>query len=140
MVDIGRLRGLLDRLRETEAELRRLRDLGRQPVREDVDRLNSVKYLFVLAAEIAIDAGQHIIASEGLRAPETFAGVFDELQRGQWLPSDLAASLAQMARFRNLLVHGYADVDDDRVIEVLHGSSVDELARFRTELARRIET
>lgn len=139
MVDIGRLRGLLDRLREAEAELRRLRDLGRQPVREDVDRLNSVKYLFVLAAEIAIDSGQHVIASKGLRAPESFAGVFDELQRGDWLPPDLATSLAAMARFRNLLVHGYADVDDDRVIEILHGSSIDELARFRTELARRVD-
>ena len=139
MVDIGRLRGLLDRRREVEAELRRLRDLGRQPVREDVDRLNSVKYLFVLGAEIAIDAGQHVIAAEGLRAPETFAGVFDELQRGQWLPSDLATSLGEMAKFRNLLVHGYADVDDDRVLEILHGGAVDELARFRTELARRVD-
>lgn len=27
-----------------------------------------------------------------------------------------------MARFRNLLVHNYADVDDDRVVEILHTS------------------
>lgn len=139
MVDVGRLRELLDRLREAEIELQRLRDLGRQPVREDVDRLNSVKYLFVLAAEVAIDAGQHIIASEGLRAPASFAGVFEELDRDGWLPPNLAASLAAMARFRNLLVHGYGDVDDDRVIEILHGSPIDELAQFRTELARRID-
>ena len=126
-------------MREAEGELRRLRDLGRQPVREDVDRLNSVKYLFVLVAEVAIDVGQHVIASEGLRAPVSFAGVFEELGRGGWPPPNLASSLAAMARFRNLLVHGYADVDDDRVIEILHGGSVEELAQFRVELARRIE-
>jgi uncharacterized protein YutE (UPF0331/DUF86 family) len=138
MVDEVRLRALLDRLRDAEAELRRLRALGPEAVRDDVDRLNSVKYLFVVAAEVAIDAGQHVIASEGLRAPASFAGVFEELGRGGWLPDELAASLAAMARFRNLLVHGYADVDDDIVLATLHGDRLDDLGRLRQELARRV--
>lgn len=137
MVDEPRLRGLLDRLRDAEAELHRLRDLGREPVRHDADRLNSVKYLFVVAAEVAIDVGQHVIASEGLKAPDTFAGVFEELGRAGWLSAELARSLAAMARFRNLLVHGYADVDDDIVIDTLHSDAVGDLARFRQELSQR---
>jgi uncharacterized protein YutE (UPF0331/DUF86 family) len=139
MVETIRLRALLDQLRDAERELRRLRALGRPSVRSDVDRLNSVKYLFVLAAEIGIDAGQHVIASEGLQAPKTYADVFLELGRGGRLPSDLARSLASMARFRNLLVHGYADVDDDLVVEVLHGDSLDDLAQLRAELSRSLE-
>jgi hypothetical protein len=47
-VDAERLRSLLDRLRTTEQELTRLRDLGSAAVRNDVDRLYSVKYLFVM--------------------------------------------------------------------------------------------
>ena len=39
------------------------------------------------------------------------------------------------ARFRNLLVHGYAKVDDTRVVEILR-NRVDDLAAFRTALAR----
>lgn len=69
MVDPLRLRALLERLRGIEGELDRLRGMGRDPVRQDPDRLNSVKYLFVLAAEVAIDAGQHVVASEGLDPP-----------------------------------------------------------------------
>lgn len=136
MVDAARLRGLLDRLRETETELRRLRELGRDQVRGDVDRLNSVKYLFVLAAEVAIDAGQHVIAAEGLKAPDTFAGVFEELARGGYIPEELAAPLAAMARFRNLLVHGYARVDDEIVLDVLQGRNLDDLSRLRQELSK----
>lgn len=135
MVDAARLRELLDRLRTIEGELERLRDLGREQVRDDVDRLNSLKYLFVHAAEVAIDAGQHVIASEGLAAPTTFAGVFAQLDDAGYLASDLAGRLAAMARFRNLLVHGYADVDDDRVVEILHGEALDDLSRFRHELS-----
>jgi uncharacterized protein YutE (UPF0331/DUF86 family) len=140
MVEGTRLRALLDRLRDAEHQLRRLRGLGRDAVRGDVDRLNSVKYLFVLAAEIGIDAGQHVIASEGLQAPKTYADVFLELGRGGRLPSDLARSLASMARFRNLLVHGYAEVDDDLVVDILHGDSLDDLARLRAELPRTLAT
>lgn len=135
MVDHERLLALLDRLSEVTAELRRLRGIDRTQLREDVDRMYALKYLFVLAAEVTIDAGQHVIASERLSPPATFAGVFEELGRREWLPEDLASSLAAMARFRNLLVHGYADVDDDRVIMTLHGDALDDLDRFRRALA-----
>ena len=104
-------------------------------MRNDVDRLNSVKYLFVVAAEIAIDVGQHIIAAEGLPAPRTFAEVFHNLGQSDWLPDELATTFADIARFRNLLVHGYAEVDDDRVVAILH-ERLDDFAAFRRHLAR----
>ena len=138
MVDEARLRTLLDRLRDLEQELDRLRGLGRDAVLQDVDRLNSVKYTFVLAAEVAIDAGQHVIAAEGLRAADTYAGVFERLAAEGWLPEDLAASLGNLARFRKLLVHGYADVDDERVVDLLHGPDLVDLAALRRHLARRL--
>ena len=40
-----------------------------------------------------------------------------------------------MARFRNLLVHGYAVVDDNRVIEILK-THLGDLDEFRRSLAR----
>lgn len=94
MVDAGRVRSLLDRLSAAHRDLRRLQAMERGAVRDDVDRLNSVKYLFVIAAEICIDIGNHVIAAESLRAPES-----------------------------------YAQVDDDRVIDILH-SSLDDLADY----------
>jgi uncharacterized protein YutE (UPF0331/DUF86 family) len=140
MVDPTRLGALVERLRHTEHELLRLRELGVEPVRSDPDRLNSVKYLFVLAAEVAIDVGQHILAGEGLRLPETFAGVFAELAAAQWIEDELATSLGSLARFRNLLVHGYAAVDDDRVIDILHSAALRDLASFREQVSGRAGT
>ena len=40
-----------------------------------------------------------------------------------------------MARFRNLLVHGYQRVDDRRVLGIL-GSHLDDLDAFRANIAR----
>ncbi len=61
--------------------------------------------------------------------------MFSVLADGGLLHPDAAVQLRDMARFRNLLVHGYAKVDDHRVVEILR-SRVAELAAFRTDLAR----
>ncbi|MGH3614624.1 MAG: HepT-like ribonuclease domain-containing protein [Pseudonocardia sp.] len=42
--------------------------------------------------------------------------------------------LRDAARFRNLIVHGYAQVDDERVVEILK-TRLDDLDRFRVALA-----
>jgi uncharacterized protein YutE (UPF0331/DUF86 family) len=138
MVDAARLRAMLEHLAAAETTLHELRDRGADEVRGDVHLLNSAKYLFIVAAEAAIDAGQHILASEARNVPATFAGVFEELGRAGWIPVDLAMSLVPLARFRNLLVHGYAEVDDDRVVEILAGEHLQDLARFRAELTGHI--
>jgi uncharacterized protein YutE (UPF0331/DUF86 family) len=52
--------------------------------------------------------------------------------------AELAAVLhaaAADARFRNLLVHGYAEIDDTRVVDILQ-ERVDDPAAFRSALAR----
>jgi len=97
----------------------------------------AVKYQFVVAIETCIDAGQHVIASEGLRAPHHFAETFAILGDAGYLEADTVAPLQDMARFRNLLVHGYLPVDDARVIEILR-SRLGDLEAFRAQIARTV--
>lgn len=135
MVDPLRLRALLERLGAEVADLRRLADLGTEAVLSDRDRLKSVKYGFVVAIEICIDVGNHIIASEGYRAPRDYGDVFAVLAEHGHLTADDVSTYAAMAGFRNVLVHGYATVDDARVVEILH-RRLDDLDRFGTAMAR----
>ena len=135
VVDELRVRQMLDRLGE---EIDALRRLGRRDAEEllhDDDLLAAVKYRFVVAIEVCIDIGRHVVASEGLRAPLDYADVFSVLAEAALLDSRAAADLRDTARFRNLLVHGYAKVDDTRVVEILR-DRVDDLVAFRIALAR----
>ena len=65
MVDPRRLRQLLDRMAEEEGHLRRLEKMDPEELLADHDRMHAVKYGFVVAIEAALDAGRHVIASEG---------------------------------------------------------------------------
>lgn len=134
MVDPLRLRALLERLDAEIADLRRLAALDAEEVLGDTDRLKSVKYGFVVAIEVCVDVGNHVIASEGYRAPRDYGDVFAVLaEHGHLLDDDVPTYIA-MAGFRNLLVHAYATVDDARVIDILR-TRLDDLARFRTAMA-----
>lgn len=129
MVDRARVSALLARIRAEREQLGRLGDRDDARLLGDVDALPAVKYRLIVAIEAATDVADHIIASEGLRQATSFADSFASLAEGGWLAADLAASLADAARFRNLLVHQYADVDDRRVLEILR-SRLGDLDRF----------
>ncbi len=135
MIDAGRLRALLDRLTTELSHLKRLAQLPDEELMRDGDRIAAVKYRFIVAIETCIDAGNHIIASEGLRAPSDYSDVFAVLAEAGFVPAELAPRLALMARFRNLLVHEYLAVEDERVAEVLRSSPRD-LEAFKTSIGR----
>ena len=135
MVDELRVRQMLDRLGVEIDALRRLARLDAGELLRDDDLLAAVKYRFIVAIEVCIDVGRHVVASEGLRAPLDYADAFAVLADAGLLDPAIAAELRDTARFRNLLVHGYAKVDDTRVVEILR-DRVDDLAAFRTALAR----
>jgi len=103
--------------------------------------MGGVQHYLLLAIETVLDLGSHVISSEGFEPPGSYADVFRVLRDEGVLAPELADRLMAMARFRNVLVHAYADVDEDRVLSILRGSlgDLDELIgvlrrRFASEL------
>ena len=134
MVDAERLRRLVQRVADDLAALEGYAALAPEDVLADVARLGHVKYLFVTALEGCIDAAHHVAASEGWRPAETNADAFVVLGEHGVLDAELVTRMAAAARFRNLLVHGYARVDDRRVVD--HLARLGDLRRYLAEVAR----
>jgi uncharacterized protein YutE (UPF0331/DUF86 family) len=96
--------------------------------RDDPIWLDGIKYLFVTAIEACVDVAHHLAASERWGAPDTNAAAFDLLARHGLVDGDPARRLAKAVGFRNVLVHRYAIVDDDRGVAAL--DELNDLARF----------
>jgi uncharacterized protein YutE (UPF0331/DUF86 family) len=116
MVDAERVRSMLRRL---TGDLADLAAESPDSLVDDPRGLRAVKYSFVTAIEAAIDVAQHLCASEQWGAPASNADAFTVLAHHGAIDPDLAARLASAVGFRNVLVHEYAVVDDDRVIAAL---------------------
>ncbi len=133
MVDERRVRRLLQRVSDDLTYLRSRAAADRKLIRDDPDRLAALKYVFVTAIEGCLDVAQHLCASEGWGPPTTNADALRLLGRHGVLANELAESLARAVGFRNLLVHGYADVDDDRVVDQL--DRIGDLERFVADVS-----
>lgn len=133
MVDERRVRRLLQRVSEDLDYLKARAGDDRAALRTDADRLAALKYRFVTAIEGCLNVAQHVCASEGWGPPATNAEAMRILGRHGVLDAALAESLARAIGFRNVLVHGYVDADDERVVAQL--DRVGELESFVAAVA-----
>lgn len=129
-----RLRTLLEVIEEQTRLLRGLATRPPEDLLADPYGLAAAKYMFVVAIEAAIDSSRHVATSAGLRGAQDFADSFVVLGESGHLEAELVERLKGMAGFRNLLVHGYAVVDDSRVVEILH-ARLGDLDEFRRQIA-----
>lgn len=116
----------LDRLRlrlgAIADALRRLRELGaleEDAFLADYRNTESAKYLLIVAVKAAIDVCNHIASKGGGRSPQDYADCFEVLLELGVLQPALAERLKRMARFRNLVVHLYWQVDNRLVYQIL---------------------
>lgn len=132
MVDEDRLLRLLDRIRADVDLLAQQAGRGITPT--DVIGVAGVKYLFITAIEGCTKVAHHIAAAEMWPAAETNGDAVRALGRQGVLSGELAERIAAAVGFRNLLVHQYADVDDERALGHLH--ELDDLRDFVATVTR----
>jgi len=133
------LRGRLSLLAEYVSDLRELQDVDPQTYTESKLLRRAVERTLHLAIEACLDIGQHIIAREGFRLPEDNKDVIAVLGENDVLPAALLPNLIAMARFRNLIVHDYARIDNQIVLDIVK-RRLGDFDAFAQAIVRYVET
>jgi len=138
-VNLDRLRELAGHLRDSLRQLREHGQTTREAFVADRRACNSAKYLLIVATEAALDICNHLAARRGARSPGDYADCMTILLELGAIGPDLRDRLARMARFRNLLVHVYARVDDGEVYRVIR-EHLDDLDDYLRSIGRYLAT
>lgn len=109
MTDAELVAKKLARIETCISELRRHADTSR--LATDVVQQRFVEHTLQLAIQAALDVASHVVSDERLGEPETNRELFVLLTRGGYLPEILLPALERMAGLRDVLVHGYDEVD-----------------------------
>jgi uncharacterized protein YutE (UPF0331/DUF86 family) len=128
------------RLRAMERSLRVLRDLrrrGREAFVSDEVVQDRVDRNAQLLAQTCADSARHLIAASGASAPETYADALTALGASGVIAPPLAGRLAGAVRLRNILVHGYLDLDHGRLFDEL--GWIEDAAEFAAVIERWLE-
>ena len=84
-----------------------------------------------LAAEATLDVCAHLVAALHLPPVDDYTQAIDRLGAAGILPAQFAARFRAVGGFRNVLVHGYLEIDPRQVHEVLCDHLDDFLAFAR---------
>ena len=129
---------LAKKLAAIETYVAELRSLGRpDEIAQDVVQQRFLLHTLQMAMQAALDAASHIVSDERLGEPAENRDVFLILGRRSWIDPDLAAALARMVGMRNRIVHGYEEVDLDKVRQALD-EDLDDLLAFAGQVRARL--
>ena len=115
MVRLDLVRDKIGRLRETAALLRACLPGQAAAMAASRDVRDLVSFRVYLVMQEAIDLCSHVIADQGWGPVPSLRDHFDLLAEKGVLSSDLAGRLSAGVKLRNLVGHGYAEVDPTKM-------------------------
>lgn len=122
-----------------ETCVRELRQLSQpERIEHDIREERFVAHTLQIAIQAVLDIASHIVSDERLGEPRTNGEMFDLLQQHGWLLPTLAETMRQMVDFRNIVVHGYANVDP-RIMRDIVENRLDDVLAFTAAISTRLE-
>lgn len=119
MIDIELIRRKLSRLNMYLEKLRPISQKTLQEYESDFYLKSSAERLIQLIVECATDINNHVVVETGNRPPEDYAVSFIRAAEAGLISRELAEKLKGSAGMRNILVHEYMEIDDEKVYSAL---------------------
>ncbi len=99
--------------------LEEFKSMTAEDLKKNYRDLQAVKYSLLEITEACIDIANHIIAAKGFERVEEYSNMFIILVKNKVISGELGNKLAEMAKFRNFLIHRYAEVDINYLADII---------------------
>jgi uncharacterized protein YutE (UPF0331/DUF86 family) len=133
MIDREKVTTIFRRMDGYLRQLRLMAEKPREQVVDDPVMFAAAEHFLQLCAESCINVANHIISAKRYRAPSDYADAFAVLVENRVISASALTNLQAMARFRNLVVHLYWEVDADRVVDILQ-NHLDDFQQFEDQI------
>jgi uncharacterized protein YutE (UPF0331/DUF86 family) len=130
MVDAEVVRNKLEHLEEYINDLKEYQDLGLEKLTGDKVLFRYLERTIHLAVESVLDIGSHIISDERLGNPKFNSQIIEILAENNIIKENVE-SYIKMAKFRNIIVHDYADIDPEILLMIIKENLSDLKSIFR---------
>ncbi|MBS3755523.1 MAG: DUF86 domain-containing protein [Desulfobacterales bacterium] len=134
-LDHDRIRDKLKDIHRSVERLKRFQESGREAFLSDADSQDIARSRLLSAIEAALNICFHVTAKKLKNVPEDYGDCFRNLGQANLIDASLAERLADMARFRNRLVHLYWDIDYGAVYDII-ANSLNDLEDYAADTAK----
>jgi len=116
-IDIEKIKQRITEIKENIEKIKKYSSIPEKEFWGDERNILSIKHLLLESIEACGDICVHILAKKLFRASSSFAECFENLYKSKVIEEDLSNKLIKMARFRNVLVHRYWQIDDRKILD-----------------------
>jgi len=104
----------------------------------DFRNIDSALHRLQTSIQALLDIGSYIIASLGLRTPNTNAEIIEILSEAGYVSKDKIETYIKMSQFRNRIVHLYNHIDTEMLYDILT-NELGDIKELYTNLLKIIE-
>lgn len=115
-------------------EIEKIRPKDFEEYKNIIEKKRSCERLLQISIETVIDICNVVVSDLKLGIPYDEDSLFEKLKDRKVISAELTNILKDMKGFRNVLVHKYGDVDDERVFENL--DSLGDIDKFKEEILK----
>lgn len=105
----------------------------------DFRNIDSALHRLQTSIQALLDIGSYVIASLGLKTPNTNAEIIEILTEAGYIPEDKAETFIKMSQFRNRIVHLYNHIDTEMLYDIM-ANEIADIKEFYTTLLEIIES
>ena len=120
----------LSRIDEYLKQIREFSGVSIDEYKSDWKSQRIVERTLQMLIETCADIANHIISDRNMRIPTGYSDTFRVLLENNVIDENLFAVMEKMAKFRNIVVHQYEEVDAEIVIIILR-KHLGDFVRFR---------
>ncbi|MBI5199343.1 MAG: DUF86 domain-containing protein [Nitrospirae bacterium] len=104
----------------------------------DFRNIDASLHILQTSIQALLDIGSYIIASLGLKTPNTNTEIIEVLSEAGHIAKDMAETYIKMSQFRNRIVHLYNQIDKKTLYNILV-NELDDIKKFYATLLKIIE-
>lgn len=119
MVDRALVLRKISELEVYQKQMKEFSDIALEAYKANWKTQRIVERTLQMMIETSVDIANHIVSDRGMRSPTSYADTFKVLFENNVIDSGLLIIMEKMAKFRNVVVHQYEEVDSEIVIIIL---------------------
>ncbi|MBI5026430.1 MAG: DUF86 domain-containing protein [Nitrospirae bacterium] len=102
-----------------QKQIREFSNITLQAYKADWKTQRIVERTLQIMIETCADIANHIVSDRGMRSPTSYADTFKVLFENNIIVPELFTIMEKMAKFRNVVIHQYEEVDAEIVVVIL---------------------
>jgi uncharacterized protein YutE (UPF0331/DUF86 family) len=116
-INLEKLKKRIGEIKENREKIRKYVSIPDDEFWKDERNILAIKHLLLQSIEACGSICNHVLAKRFSKSPSSFPECFEILYNTKVITKELSIKLRQIARFRNILVHRYWEIEDKKILD-----------------------